>query len=88
MKKVKVEVCFGTTCHVMGGSELLEIEKFLSDDINPYVDLCGVGCLDCCKDQNFGKAPFIRLDGKILGSMTVEKLVALITQRVKEVNQL
>ncbi len=85
MKRVKVEVCFGTTCHVMGGSELLEVEKFLSDEVNPYVDLCGVGCLDFCKEQNFGKAPFVRIDGEVMGSMTLEKLISIINERVQTI---
>lgn len=83
MKQVKVEVCFGTTCHIMGGAELLEIEQLLDEEINPYVDLCGVGCLDFCKEQEFGKAPFVRIDGEVMGSMTPEKLILEINKRVQ-----
>lgn len=84
MKKVKVEVCFGTTCHVMGGGELLDVENHLAPEINPYVDLCGIGCLEFCKEQNFGKAPFVRIDGEVFGSMTMEKLIQEITKRVNQ----
>ncbi len=84
MKTVKVEICFGTTCHIMGGAELLEIEESLPEHISPYVDIHGIGCLDFCMEQNFGKAPFVRVNGEVFADMTKEKLMNIIQDKVAE----
>lgn len=83
MEKIRVEVCFGTTCHIMGSSELLELEDELPTNVAKHTEIVGVNCLDYCMDRNFGKAPFIRIDGEVYSEMTKEKLSIILQEKVK-----
>lgn len=84
MNFLKVEICFGTTCHILGGGDLLDIEEKLTDDVAPFVDISGISCLGFCTEQNFGKAPFVRIDDEVIGDMTEQKLISLITKKVND----
>ena len=33
--KILLEICVGTTCYVLGASELQSIEEFLPEDLGP-----------------------------------------------------
>ncbi len=82
MKKIQVEICVGTTCYVMGASELMLIEEHLSEEQRNHVELRGGTCLDVCHEHLTEKAPFVRIDGEIISNVNVEKLVAEINSRI------
>ena len=42
MKKIKVSICTGTACFVMGASEILLLEENLSPEVAQYVEIEGV----------------------------------------------
>ena len=61
MKKIKVSICTGTTCYVMGASDLLLLEEVLPEHLKGKVEIEGVTCLEKCKSTGIGKnkAPFV-----------------------------
>jgi NADH:ubiquinone oxidoreductase subunit E len=74
--KIKVEICVGTTCYILGAAELQDLENFLPGDLKSKVDICGATCLGFCKNENYGKAPFVRIDGKkIISNATVHSVI-------------
>jgi NADH:ubiquinone oxidoreductase subunit E len=76
MAKIKVEICVGTTCHILGASRLQHLEDFLPEDLKDKVDITGSHCLNACKNDNFGSAPFVRIDGVIMGNASIDRIIA------------
>lgn len=82
MKKVLVEICVGTACYVMGASELMLIEDYLTPEQKERVEIKGTTCLDVCQHSEQGKAPFVRIDGQIYDRVNVRSLVDLIAKHI------
>lgn len=62
--KIKVEICLGTTCYVLGSFRLSALEEQLPPEFKDRVEVVGCACLDVCHDRNYGNAPFVRIDEK------------------------
>lgn len=39
MEKIKLKLCAGTMCYIMGGAQLMEIAELLSDEEKEYVEI-------------------------------------------------
>lgn len=83
MKKIKVEICVGTTCHILGSSELQDIEDFIPEELKDSVEISGVPCLGACKNNNFGSAPFVRINGRIVGSANIHSIIEEIAKEAR-----
>ena len=80
MKKNKVTVCTGTTCFVMGGSELLLLEDQLPPELKAVTDIEGATCLGLCKRAEPGAsrtacAPFVTINGTVLEQATAAAII-------------
>ncbi|MPN48433.1 hypothetical protein SDC9_196040 [bioreactor metagenome] len=74
--KIKVEICLGTTCYVLGSFRLSALEERLPADLKRDVEVVGCSCLGACRDRNYGNAPFVRIGGtRIVDNATVEKVI-------------
>ncbi|MBQ8385806.1 MAG: NAD(P)H-dependent oxidoreductase subunit E [Spirochaetaceae bacterium] len=80
MKKIKVSICTGTACFVMGASEIMLLEEELPPELRDMVEIEGVTCLDLCKDAACGKAPFVRINDEILAQATLLSVLEKIQQ--------
>lgn len=74
MKKITVEICVGTSCYVMGASELMMVQEDLTPEQREMVDFKGATCMDTCMNSDCGRAPFVRIDHEILTEVTVASL--------------
>lgn len=84
MDKIKVEICVGTTCFVLGASALQDIEMYLPEELKDKVEITGANCLGMCKNSNFGDAPFVRINESIIVSQaTIDSVIAEIKKLVK-----
>lgn len=83
MKKVKVSICAGTACFVMGSSELLLLEDHLSAELKNCVEVEGITCLGLCKEPSAGKAPFVKVNEEILSHVTLADLIEKIEDTIK-----
>ncbi len=81
---VVVEICQGTTCFVMGSSELQDIEQYFPDSWKSEVEIRGCACLDRCKNNRYGKAPFVRIDGDVVESATVAGLLTILAEKMRD----
>lgn len=79
-KKIKIIICTGTHCFVMGGSDLLLLEEHLPAEIKEDVVIEGSSCLTYCEDRNKGKAPFVEINGKLLEQATIPKILNYIDE--------
>ena len=82
MEKIKVSICTGTACFVMGASKLQELESFIPPQYRDKVDIKANTCLDLCKNATYMKAPFVKIDGEIISEATVEKVVRAIESKI------
>ncbi len=74
-KKIKVEVCLGTTCFILGSSELQHLDRYMPDDIREHIEVVGRPCMKYCRDNNFAGAPFVRINGsKVIARATLENV--------------
>lgn len=80
---VKVTVCSGTACYVMGGSELLLLEEHIPVRWKDRVEIEGAPCLGLCKDRVVGKAPYAMIDGEVVQAATVPTLLEKIAAKLE-----
>jgi NADH:ubiquinone oxidoreductase subunit E len=80
-EKIKVTICTGTTCYVLGGAQLLVIEDSLPESLREQVSVEGSMCLEFCKHSKEGKAPFVLVDGELIYEATVPKVIDAIKKR-------
>lgn len=73
MKKIKVTICCGTYCHVMGGAEVQLLDELLPPEIAEHVEMRYSTCLGYCKEGH-GDPPFVEINGKYMAESNVEKI--------------
>ena len=81
MDKVKVEICCGTACYLLGAEKLMNIEEALPEECRGKVEIEARTCLDLCERDNLGGAPYVRFNGsEIMGRATPERVTARILE--------
>lgn len=84
MAKVNVKVCLGTTCFVMGSSNLQELIELVPKKYGEDVEVAGSPCLGLCSiDWEFSKAPYVKVNNEVIKEATVEKVLAAIDRELK-----
>ncbi|HCB11373.1 MAG TPA: hypothetical protein DEO94_04395 [Cyanobacteria bacterium UBA11991] len=84
MAKVNVKVCLGTTCFVMGSSNLQELIDLVPKKYGDKVDVAGSPCLGLCSiDWEFSKAPYVKVNDTVIKEATVEKVLEEIDKQLK-----
>ena len=85
MEKVSVKVCLGTTCFVMGGSNLQELSEIIPKKYGDKVEVAGSPCLGLCSiKMEYAKAPYVKVDNDVIEDATVEKVIAAIDAKFKK----
>ena len=83
MKKISVKVCLGTTCFVMGGSNLQELNDIIPQKYGDKVEISGSPCLGLCSIKwAYSKAPYVKVDEDVVEEATVEKVLAIIDEKL------
>ncbi|MDZ7722603.1 MAG: (2Fe-2S) ferredoxin domain-containing protein [candidate division KSB1 bacterium] len=72
---IKVEICTGTTCFVMGGAELLMLEESLPESLADRVEIQGTSCMEHCKSNPAGEAPYARVNGKLIKQASIHNVI-------------
>ena len=80
--KVKVSICMGTACFVMGASELLLLEEKVPENLKDKVELEleGITCFEACRDDSMGKPPFVKVNGELISQANVMTVLDKISQ--------
>lgn len=88
MEKVKVEICCGTACYLLGAATLMNLEDSLPADIRDRVSVEARPCLDLCEREKLEGAPFVRFNGtEVMGKASLEKVLARIVELAAEVGR-
>ena len=80
MSKIEVTICTGTTCYVMGASNLLLLKEDISEEFAERITVKGASCLDLCKGEKYGLAPFVKVGDEIVSEATVSKITEKLRQ--------
>lgn len=79
MKKIRVSICTGTACFVMGASEILLLEEELPEELKDMVEIEGITCFEKCKNPECGKTPFVKINDEVVAGATLP----LVLEKVK-----
>ena len=79
---IRVVICSGTHCYVMGASDILLLEEHLPADVRARVSIEGATCLGLCKDPKNGRAPYVTVDGELIAHATLPAVLCKIQERV------
>lgn len=83
-KKISVKVCLGTTCFVMGSSNLQELMDIIPVKYGDKVEVAGAPCLGLCSiEWAYSKAPYVKVDDEVIKEATVEKVLTIIEGKLK-----
>ncbi|MGN0846227.1 MAG: hypothetical protein ACI4RA_02445 [Kiritimatiellia bacterium] len=86
MDKIKIEICCGTACYLLGAARMMDIELSLPPDVRDRIEIEPKGCLELCERENLGGAPYVRINGtEIMAQATPEKLIDRINELLGEV---
>jgi len=86
MEQIKVNVCMGTTCFVMGGSNLQELYDIIPQKYDDRVKIIGRPCLKLCSDNGeYSKAPYVQIGEEIIEEATIEKVIECIDRKLEGV---
>lgn len=75
MEKIKVTICSGTACYVMGASEIMLLEEHLPAELKDKVEIEGSTCLEKCKNPENGKAPFVLVNGELIKEASLVSVI-------------
>ena len=78
MRKIKISICTGTACFVMGASDLILLEEKMPDDLKDKIEIEGMTCIGECKKG--GKAPFVKINGALMSEANVPDVIEKIRE--------
>ena len=81
MDTVKVEICCGTACYLLGAARIMELADALPGDLAGKVEVVPKACLGLCNDDRLGGAPYVRFNGEEVMSHATPDLVV---ERVRQ----
>ena len=85
MEKISVKVCVGTTCFVMGGANLQELNEIIPKKYGDKVEVSGSNCLGLCSiNWEYSKAPYVKVDDEVVSEATVEKVLEAIEKKLNK----
>ncbi|SHH23830.1 NAD(P)H-dependent oxidoreductase subunit E [Thermosipho atlanticus] len=76
MEKIKVEICVGTMCHIMGSHALVEVIENLPDKIKNKLDYKFSPCFNVCNEAK--TPPVVKINGNYYENVTPKMLDQLI----------
>lgn len=79
-KKIKVIICSGTACYVMGASDIFLIEENLPENLKGKVEVDGSTCLEYCKTGGHGKPPFVTVNEELISDATMASVIEKIQE--------
>ena len=85
MDKIKVRICVGTSCFVMGSAQIQSLEFNAPADIADKIEIVEERCMNLYKDiarkRNHG--PFVYIDDELIEEASYEKVVSKIREKLK-----
>ncbi len=87
MEKIRLEICCGTTCYMLGADKLLKIENLLPETFRDRIEVSAVPCFNACVADSICRAPFVQINGQPLYNATVESVFDALQKVLAEENE-
>ena len=81
--KVRITICGGTACYIMGGSELLTMREEFSNDELEFITIDAITCMDMCQKEE-SKPPYVLLNGELMKNMNLEGILSKVRKLIEE----
>lgn len=78
---VKVQICVGSHCSLVGALNILETLENLKEDYPEQIKIERVKCMDRCGDIK--NAPVVKVDDELLTSAQNQVVISKVMERVK-----
>ncbi len=77
MEKVKIKICSGTSCFVMGAAAIQALEFTPPEDIADKIEIVEVRCMNLCHNVNdkHNHGPFVYVNDELIEEATLEKVI-------------
>jgi len=79
-EQIRITVCCGTTCHLMGSSEILIYKDEIEAKYNHQVAIYGSPCLGNCKDYAAANAPFVLVGDELICQANKDKITSYLNK--------
>lgn len=84
MDTLRVEICCGTACYLLGAAKMMDIENDLPESCRARVEIEAKTCLELCERDQLGGAPYVRFNGtEVMAQATREKVLSRIVELVE-----
>ena len=78
---VKVEICAGSHCSLVGALNILETLEELQEKYPEQIKIKKHECMDMC--ENIKNVPVVKVDGEVITSAQTQKVISKIMERIK-----
>lgn len=78
MSNVKVEICIGTPCYLMGARELIDEVQKMKKEYEDKIELKSLHCIE----ERCEKAPIVKINGEIYEEVTYDKLQKVVKEKL------
>ena len=68
-----VELCMGTSCHLMGFQDLVAVLETLPAEPRPQLAI-----KEITRNKNSGKSPNIRINGELISNATPDRMLEIL----------
>lgn len=75
MDKIKVTICTGTACFVMGASEIMLLAEKLPDDLKDKVEIQGCTCMGECHGERKAHLPFVKINDEVMEDANIPEII-------------
>ena len=84
--KVRVRICVGTSCFVMGAAQIQSLEFNAPSDIADYIEIIEERCMNLCKEvkTKYNSGPFVWVNDELVEEATYEKVVNKLREEIKK----
>ena len=85
--KIKVIICVGTSCFVMGAAQIQSLEFNAPADIADSIEIIEERCMNLCKDikVKYNRGPFVFVNDRLIEEASYEKVVNAIREEMKKI---
>ena len=77
---MKIEICVGTTCHLMGSSTIIEALEEMEKKYRDKVNVKYTTCFELCHGQM--KPPIVKIDNKFYENINPEKIKSIVINKI------
>jgi NADH:ubiquinone oxidoreductase subunit E len=78
---VKVEICAGSHCSLVGGLNILETLEELQEEYPEQIQIERVECMDRCEDIK--NAPVVKVDDDLITTAQTQIVISKVMERIK-----